>query len=245
MKFALVNGQRQEARPNLSGKCPNPNCDRPMVAKCGEVKIWHWAHQGSRPCGDPGWENETEWHLKWKGGISRCLGSKFVHRADDGYQAHCRHQDRAWVGNRIPTFKHQPRRAAGLAIAFYRQLCFGLWTEQDGKRDAAQFARAWSDGTPVGKVYPAQRLSADECALLREWSGSLAPIFFDFGDGQVLWWLLPGRLNGSAYVAQFPRNVFIHIHRSGVVQEGLDFNGLVKEFSGLVARYEANLRLRR
>ena len=98
---------------------------------------------------------------------------------------------------------------------------------------------------PVGKTFPVQRLYADDCTLLREWSGSLAPIFFDFSDGQVLWWLLPGRLNGSAYVAQFPRNVFIHIHRSGVVQEGLDFGGLVKELSGLVARYEADLRLRR
>jgi hypothetical protein len=47
------------------------------------------------------------------------------------------------------------------------------------------------------------------------------------------------------YVAQFPRAVFIHIHRSGVVESGLDFAGLIKEFSGLVASYEANLRLRR
>ena len=71
------------------------------------------------------------------------------------------------------------------------------------------------------------------------------PIFIDFGDGQWLWWILPGRLNGSVYVAQFPRPVFIHIHRSGVVQEGLDFAGLVKELSGLVARSEAYIRLRR
>lgn len=54
-----------------------------------------------------------------------------------------------------------------------------------------------------------------------------------------------GRLNGSVYVAQFPRAIFIHIHRSGVVQDGLDFAGLVKELSGLVARYEAHIRLRR
>jgi hypothetical protein len=63
--------------------------------------------------------------------------------------------------------------------------------------------------------------------------------------GSGLWWILPGRLNGSVYVAQFPRAVFIHIHRSGVVEKGLDFAGLIKELSGLVASYEANLRLRR
>jgi hypothetical protein len=81
--------------------------------------------------------------------------------------------------------------------------------------------------------------------MLREWSDSQTPIFFDFGDGQVLWWLLPGRLNGSAYVTQFPRNVFIHIHRTGVVQEGVGFGELVKELSGLVAMYESDLRFRR
>lgn len=240
MKFALVDGKRQEAQPNLSGKCPI--CDHPMVAKCGKVRIWHWAHQGGRPCGDPWWENETGWHLKWKGELPDAW-QEIVHHADDGTKHIADIKtEHGWViefqHSSISPEERQSRDA------FYRQL---VWVV-DGtrrKRDAAQFARAWSDGTPVGKAFPVQRLYTDECALLREWSGSLAPIFFDFGDGQVLWWLLPGRLNGSAYVAQFPRNVFIHIHRSGVVQEGLDFAGLVKEFSEHVARYEANLRLRR
>ena len=63
MKFALAHGQRQEAQPNLSGECPG--CGRPMVARCGEVRVRHWAHKGRRHC-DPWWENETEWHRGWK-----------------------------------------------------------------------------------------------------------------------------------------------------------------------------------
>jgi competence protein CoiA len=239
MKFALVNGQRQEAQPNLSGKCPT--CDHSMVPKCGEVKMWHWAHQGRRFC-DAWWENETEWHRKWKAEFPDAW-QEIVRRADDGTKHIA---DIETEHGRAIEFQHssirpEERRSRD---AFYRQL---VWVV-DGtrrKRDAAQFASAWGDGTPVGKAFPKQRLYADDCALLREWTGSLAPIFFDFGGGQVLWWLLPGRLNGSVYVAQFPRNAFIHIHRSGVAQEGLDFNGLVKELSGLVARYEADLRLRR
>jgi competence protein CoiA len=239
MKFALINGQRQEAQRNLSAECPT--CDHPMVAKCGEVKIWHWAHQGRRFC-DPWWENETEWHRKWKAEFPDAW-QEIVHRADDGTK-HIADivTEHGWaIEFQHSSISPEERRSRD---AFYRQL---VWVV-DGtrrKRDAAQFARAWGDGTPVGKAFPVQRLYADDCALLREWSGSLAPIFFDFGGGQVLWWLLPGRLNGSVYVAQFPRNVFIHIHRSGVAQEGLDFDGLVKELSGLVARYEADLRLRR
>jgi competence protein CoiA len=53
-----------------------------MVAKCGEVKIWHWAHQGRRFC-DPWWENETEWHRKWKAEFPDAW-QEIIHRADDG-----------------------------------------------------------------------------------------------------------------------------------------------------------------
>ena len=36
-----------------------------MIAKCGRVKVWHWAHKGRPPC-DPWWESETQWHRDWK-----------------------------------------------------------------------------------------------------------------------------------------------------------------------------------
>lgn len=36
-----------------------------MIARCGEIITWHWAHSPRRRC-DPWWENETEWHRKWK-----------------------------------------------------------------------------------------------------------------------------------------------------------------------------------
>jgi len=64
MKYALVNEQRQEAQPGLSGNCPF--CGDLMVAKCGEIKIWHWAHREELRC-DSWKENETEWHRSWKG----------------------------------------------------------------------------------------------------------------------------------------------------------------------------------
>ena len=80
MRFALVNGQRQEAQPNLSAKCPT--CDQPMVAKCGEVRISHWAHQRTLLC-DPWWENETEWHRAWKGQFPESW-QEVVHQADNG-----------------------------------------------------------------------------------------------------------------------------------------------------------------
>lgn len=64
MKFALIDGDRREPQPGLSGQCPG--CHAPVIARCGEIKVWHWAHKGKKPC-DPWWESETEWHRSWKG----------------------------------------------------------------------------------------------------------------------------------------------------------------------------------
>src|SRR5687768_14884017 len=63
MKFADFAGQRCEARPGLSAKCPS--CEAALIAKCGDHRVWHWAHRGVRVC-DPWWESETEWHRAWK-----------------------------------------------------------------------------------------------------------------------------------------------------------------------------------
>src|SRR4029450_10582789 len=41
-KFAIVEGERRGAQRGLSGKCPL--CDDAMIAKCGEVGVWQWAH---------------------------------------------------------------------------------------------------------------------------------------------------------------------------------------------------------
>src|SRR5262245_29888544 len=80
MRFALVNGQRQEAQPGLSGQCPG--CESPVRARCGVHRVWHWAHKGNRNC-DPWWEPETEWHRNWKNQFP-VSWQEFPQRAPDG-----------------------------------------------------------------------------------------------------------------------------------------------------------------
>lgn len=63
MKFALIEGERREPQPKLTGKCPG--CGEVVTAKCGTHRVWHWAHKGRLTC-DPWWEPETEWHRAWK-----------------------------------------------------------------------------------------------------------------------------------------------------------------------------------
>lgn len=236
MKF---NDQRQEAQPNLSGKCPL--CDQTMIAKCGEVKIWHWAHKGRRTC-DLWWENETEWHRAWKGHFPESW-QEIVQEADNG-EKHIADvkTDRGWVIEFQHSYiKPEERRSRD---SFYRKL---VWVVNGTrrKRDALQFLNALNRGIRVSSNSPVRKIFPDECAILREWVGSHAPIFFDFGGEQILWWLLKGTPDGSAYVAPFSRGDFIEIHCGGATQQALDFEGLINDLSKLVSDYETHLRQRR
>ena len=80
MKFAVVEGSRREAEPGLSGECPN--CDSALVAKCGERRVWHWAHRATLHC-DHWWENQTEWHRTWKNEFP-AEWQEIVHRTNNG-----------------------------------------------------------------------------------------------------------------------------------------------------------------
>src|SRR5262245_24765240 len=86
MKYALVDGSKREAQPGMTGQCLD--CASAMIARCGQLKIWHWSHVKSRVC-DPWWEPETEWHRVWKNRfptewqeISHTASSGERHRAD-------------------------------------------------------------------------------------------------------------------------------------------------------------------
>jgi competence protein CoiA len=234
MKYALANGQRQEAWPGLSGQCPV--CGRLMVAKCGAIKIWHWAHIGRLVC-DAWWE-ETEWHRAWKNKFPDDW-QEFIHHAPSGEKhiADVR-TDQGCVIEFQHSHLHPGERQA--RDAFYPRL---VWVVNGLRRktDGAQFVKALNEGAPVGANQLVRRVRTDACRLLGEWAGSHAPTFFDFGGEQVLWWVLAKRPDGHAYVAPFSRTEFIKIHRGGATQQARDFDALVNDLSNLVADYESHL----
>lgn len=63
MYFANVNGIKTPPSPGLKGSCYC--CGNEVISKCGKSNIWHWSHIDLKQC-DSWWENETEWHRKWK-----------------------------------------------------------------------------------------------------------------------------------------------------------------------------------
>ena len=237
MKFALVNGQRQEAQPDLSGECPA--CGRPMVARCGEVRVWHWAHIGRLLC-DPWWENETEWHRSWKNQFPDDC-QEIVHSAEDG-ERHI--ADVKTVGGWVIEFQHsyikpEERRSRE---GFYPKL---IWVVNGTRRkkDRAQLIRAWNDGVAIGENSLVRKVYLDDCGLLREWADSNAPIFFDLGETEALWWLFAKTNNGWAYIHRFSRAQFIEWHRSTATEAARQFTEFVTEMlPKLIANYESRPR---
>ncbi len=193
MKYALINDKKTEATKGAKGLCPM--CDSELIAKCGEVKINHWAHKSSRNC-DPWWENETDWHRSWKGQFP-VDWQEVVQRDKRSGEKHI--ADVKTPGGWVLEFQHsylnpEERRARN---AFYSKL---VWVV-DGlrrKTDLLQFQRL--RGKP-----PIRRAHFPECRLLKEWCGC-ALVFFDFQE-PMLWLLVL-----DVYLIPFSRNALIGYH---------------------------------
>lgn len=64
MLYALdTNGASIPASPGMTAVCPG--CGGTVLAKCGEINEWHWAHTVGGDC-DPWSESECLWHSYWK-----------------------------------------------------------------------------------------------------------------------------------------------------------------------------------
>lgn len=207
-----------------------------MTARCGEIRIWHWAHQGRRRC-DSWWENETEWHRNWKGQFP-VNWQEVIQTADSG-EKHI--ADVKTAHGWAIEFQHsyidpEERRSRD---AFYQKLVWVVDATRR-KRDRKQFIGALEAGTPIGRTV--RRVHPDDCGLLREWLGSPAPIFFDFGDGSTLWWLLARGPGEPVYVAELSRSEFVAVHHGKGPEGARDFDEFARTVNELVAQLNASLR---
>ena len=74
---------RQRATPRSKSTCPS--CGNALIAKCGSLVTWHWAHKASE-C-DAWSEPESAWHISWKEHFEEQFGAQTEqvmgpHRAD-------------------------------------------------------------------------------------------------------------------------------------------------------------------
>ncbi len=65
MLYALNSDGAKIAAAGTGGRAACPDCAAVMLAKCGPIVIWHWAHESLADC-DAWSEGESRWHLEWK-----------------------------------------------------------------------------------------------------------------------------------------------------------------------------------
>jgi len=212
MKYALVNGERQEAQKELSGQCELHGC--PVIAKCGDERIWHWAHKGSRKC-DPWWEPETPWHRAWKDKFPKAW-QEIPQTAENGDKH--RADVKTELGYVIEfQYSHLDPQERILREAFYRNM---VWVVNGTrlKRDYPRFLEGGKNFRPVYKPGFFLVHFPEEC-FPTAWVESSVEVVFDFrgapptdpNDGvqNTLWCLLPGRARGCAVVMAISRETFI------------------------------------
>jgi competence protein CoiA len=220
-KFAVVEGQRREAERGLAGICQV--CASPMIAKCGEQRVHHWAHKGVLRC-DHWWEPETEWHRNGKNNFP-VDWQEIVHRAENG-EKHI--ADVKTDKGHVVEFQHsyltpEERRS--------REAFYGLmdWVVNGlrRKRDQPKFyesVRALQPYEPLSQGVLRYKMPSDDCALLRDWAESTKDVFIDFGPtdedvdrfgGPVFWHLHAKSPAGWSILTPVPSAWFFSARRNG------------------------------
>jgi competence protein CoiA len=232
MQFALVNNCRVEAEPELRGICPG--CAQPVVAKCGTLRIPHWAHRRNKMC-DSWWEPETDWHRAWKNNFPIEWHECFLPDEQTGE-------------------KHiaDIRTSHGLVIEFQHS---HIRPQERLSREAFYKNMAWVvDGTRLKNDYPRYLRRRSNFPLVRRgifrvdipdecfpssWIGSSVPVIFDFrgadsildpkdGRGELCC-LFPQRIGQYGFVAILSHKAFTDAVNNG-------------KWSSWARALEANLR---
>lgn len=223
MHFALVENNRVEAQPDLHGLCPC--CMKPVVAKCGTQRMWHWSHK-SRRC-DNWWEPETEWHRSWKNKYPTnwqeisfidektgekhiadiCTANRFIVEFQHSYikpeELKSReefYKDMVWVVDGTRNKMDYPRFLKGIKNHFENQIFYT------------------TDNPDIFKV------DLIDWCFPKAWLKSSVPVIFDFwGDGSFddsegirkpLYCLFP-QIGVTARVAKISRKAFVHAITAG------------------------------
>ncbi|SEJ56351.1 Competence protein CoiA-like family protein [Cyclobacterium xiamenense] len=216
MRFALIDNKRVEAQPKQQGICPI--CSQSVIAKCGDKKVWHWAHRSIKAC-DSWWEPETEWHRNWKNYYPSDWQETVLF---DGQTGEKHIADVKTIHSLVIEFQHSAIKPEERISRekFYKNM---IWVV-DGtrlKRDYPRFHKGMENfrrTNQQGVFY----VNFPEGVFSKIWLNSSVPVIFDFSTTEqneirnTLWCLLPQKDITQAIVVGFKRNDLVQItHNRG------------------------------
>ena len=158
MIWALQNGEKVRAEPHQRGICPL--CNNEVIAKCGDIKVNHWAHKINSVC-DSFKESETEWHLNWKDKFPKECQEVIVTK---NYKKHI--ADIKTKDGLVIEFQNSPISPRDI---FLREKFWGnmVWV---------------INGRTIGKNLSFYRQRFKWKWMPRSWTFSERKIYFDFGN---------------------------------------------------------------
>lgn len=184
MKWANVDSARLEAQRGIYGKCPL--CGGDVLAKCGEIISWHWAHK-TKEC-DSWSEPESDWHRDWKNCFPVSMQEVVIkpHRAD------------IQAPRGIIEFQ---RSSISSAEIKKREVFYGRMT---WVIDASEF---WL--TSYGKhEEPLPEGTARWLWMRKSWLAASRSVYFDRGEGTLLQ-VLNIEPNGYVHYSSTTKRAFI------------------------------------
>lgn len=227
MKYALVNGIKTEAQKGLVGVCPI--CDGAVLAKCGNVKINHWAHKSKENC-DKWKENETLWHRKWKNNFPEQWQEKIFYDNSSG-EKHI--ADVCTDKNLVIEFQHSSIKPEEKLSRenFYKNM---IWVV-DGNKSKKDYEK-YLNGFPFYKGTSQEPkiflCSKPRKAIPIDWQNRQVPVFFDF-DGLkettddnnpkfYMFCLLPYKPNDEAIIIRMTKQTFIDKVKNNTILDYLN-----------------------
>jgi hypothetical protein len=172
-----------------------------VIAKCGEINIWHWAHRKAESC-DDWYEPETEWHRNWKLIFGKEHTEVVIQKDGIRHIADIKTKD-----NVIIELQNSPiqKQVVQRREIFYGERMlwvingvgfkenFRSWERQDGlsddyyrARDYHESPEGWID-QDTGELIP--RLKKEGVFTWsrprKSWADVQRPVFIDFGDERI------------------------------------------------------------
>ncbi len=222
MKFGLFNGKRVVAKPHVKGAvCPK--CHTELIAKCGEIRVHHWAHKNKLQCDD--WiEDDNEWRSQWLDSFLEDWQEPLIERNGE-----CHFADIQTPRNTV-ILLHQSHLTVEMIQTredFYQT---PVWIVNTGRyknevsRFLHSFEKAWIKGLKgsSGKleVKIISEFNVDK-VFRKEWLTARFPVFFDYtttnedkehGYGRMLdfvWCLMPYSVQGFRILFRYSKNELI------------------------------------
>jgi hypothetical protein len=192
-----------------------------MIAKCGDIKLHHWAHKGKIIC-DPWWENETEWHRSWKNNYEEAW-QEIALRDEVNNEVHI--ADVRTADNLVIEFQYSYISTAERISRekFYKKM---IWVVDGSRRktDYSRFIKGMREAQRTNHSSIFNVHFPDECFNVA-WIGSSVPVVFDFKGNATfedandpknhLYCLLPQKEGKAMTMVALSRLPFINVTTSG------------------------------